>query len=198
MREQVWTAIKTVIVTAILTGVLYPLTLFGIAQGFFPFQANGSLIRNRSGGVLGSLLIAQQFKRSDYFHPRASAAGSGYAADASSGTNLGPTSKKLLLGDKDFPGIKQLSDDYRQENGLSVADKIPPDAVTRSGSGLDPHISSENAKLQAPRIAKARNTPINVVMDLVDKSTEQPQLGFLGDSRVNVLKLNMALDAMKQ
>jgi K+-transporting ATPase ATPase C chain len=198
MLKDIGPAIRTTIVLAILTGVVYPLVLFGIGQTLFPKQANGSLIMDASGRVIGSALIAQPFIKPEYFHPRPSAAGAGYAGEASSGSNLGPTSKKLFLGDKDFAGIKQLAEAYRKDNFLKSDDKIPVDAITRSGSGLDPQISPANARIQAVRVANARGMPVSAVTDCVEKFTDDRQFGFLGEPRVNVLQLNLALDAMKR
>ncbi len=196
-------SIRVTLVLALLTGILFPLVVTGMAQILFPNQANGSLIKNAAGQVLGSALIGQQFTQPRYFHARPSAAGSGYAGEASSGTNLGPTSAKLFQGlpddpktkaDESFAGVKQLAEAYRKENNLNPGDKVPIDAVTRSGSGLDPDISIANAKIQANRVAKARNLPVPIVMAAIDKATEQRQLGFLGEPRVNVLLLNLSLD----
>jgi potassium-transporting ATPase KdpC subunit len=204
MFKQCLTAIRVTLVLALLTGIFFPFAITEIAQVLFPHQANGSLIKDRSGAIIGSSLLAQGFVRPEYFHPRQSAAGSGYAGETSSGTNLGPTSSKLILGQKDdpatkdvdesFAGIKQLAERYRTENGLAFNYAVPVDAVTRSGSGLDPDISIQNALLQVPRVAKARNLPQSVIQDLLAKNTESRQLGFLGEPRVNVLMLNIALD----
>jgi potassium-transporting ATPase KdpC subunit len=204
MLKQFITALRATIVLALFTGVIFPLVVAGIAQALFPHQANGSLISDGGGKIIGSSLLAQAFTRPNYFHPRPSAAGSGYAGEASSGTNLGPTSSKLILGQKDnpatkdvdesFAGVKQLADSYRTENGLRFDYAVPVDAVTRSGSGLDPDISVPNALLQVPRVAKARTLPESVVKDLLSKNIEERQFGFLGEPRVNVLMLNLALD----
>jgi K+-transporting ATPase ATPase C chain len=204
MLKEIMTAIKATLVLALLTGIIFPLVITGIAQLVFPEQSNGSLIKNEKNVIIGSKLIGQSFNKPQYFHPRPSAAGSGYAGEASGGTNLGPTSAKLILGSKDdpktkdvdesFDGIKQLAEKYRQENNLAADAKVPVDAVTRSGSGLDPDISNANAILQAPRVAKARNLPQDTVIDFVHRASEGRQLGFLGEPRVNVLMLNLALD----
>jgi K+-transporting ATPase ATPase C chain len=204
MLKQLLPAIRSTLVLAVLTGLLFPLLITGIAQAVFPHQANGSLIRGQDGKIVGSELIGQTFTRPEYFHLRPSAAGSGYDATASSGTNLGPTSSKLIQGieddpktkdtDESYSGVKQLVDAYRQENGLPADAKVPIDAVTRSGSGLDPHISPANAALQAPRVAKARGISVDAVTDLIRQHTEARQLGILGEPRVNVLRLNLALD----
>lgn len=184
---------RAVLVTVCLGVVccgLYPLVVFGIAHVAFPHKANGSLIKDSSGTVQGSALLAQGFTSVKYFHPRPSAAGNGYDATSSGGSNLGPTSQKLADTIKD--NIKT----YRQENGLRDTDPVPADAVTASGSGLDPHISLQNAELQAPRVAQARHLTLEQVRELIRQHTESPDLGFLGELRVNVLLLNVALDSM--
>ncbi len=197
-------ATRATIVIALLTGLVFPLVVTGVAQLLFPNQANGSLLKDSHGQTIGSALIGQQFSKAQYFHPRPSAAGAGYAGEASAGSNLGPTSQKLFEGiaddpktkpDESFAGVKQLAQAYRVENNLSAGEKIPVDAVTRSGSGLDPHISVANAKIQAVRVATARNLPLAVVMSDLEKYTEPRQLGILGEPRVNVLLLNIALDS---
>jgi potassium-transporting ATPase KdpC subunit len=207
MFKTIVQATRATIVIAILTGIVFPLVVTGLAQLLFPHQANGSLLKNANGQVIGSALIGQQFTKAEYFHPRPSAAGSGYAGEASAGSNLGPTSAKLFEGvaddpktpaDESFAGVKQLAQTYRKENDLKDSDKIPVDAVTRSASGLDPHISIANANIQAVRVAKARNLPLAIVISDVEKATEQRQLGFLGEPRVNVLLLNIALENKKE
>jgi potassium-transporting ATPase KdpC subunit len=170
---------------------IYPAVIWGLAQVLFPHQANGSLIE-RNGQVVGSELLAQGFSGPKYFHPRPSAAGAGYDPLNSGGSNLGPTSQKLI------DGIKANAVQYRQENGLATDAMVPADAVTASGSGLDPHISIQNARLQLPRIAKERALTEAVVSAKVDKATDQPFLGIGGDPGVNVLKLNIALDEIVQ
>lgn len=166
---------------------IYPLAVWAIAQGLFPRQANGSLIR-ADGRVAGSALLAQGFAGAAYFHPRPSAAGRGYDAERSSGTNLGPTSKKLL------EDVRRRIGDYRAENGLPADAPVPADAVTSSASGLDPHISVENARLQAYRVAKARGLPGGEVLRRIAMHTETRSLMILGEPRVNVLMLNLDLD----
>ena len=168
---------------------LYPLVVFGLGQLLFPDKANGSLIVD-AGGVRGSRLIGQPFVADKYFHPRPSSAGNGYDPTSSGGSNLGPTSQKLR------DAIAQNIADYRTQNGLATNAPVPADAVTGSASGLDPHISSENARLQADRVAKARGLKPEQVRDLVQQYTDSADLGFLGDPGVNVLRLNLALDAM--
>lgn len=188
----------------LITTVAYPLAVTGIGQALFNRQANGSLIKV-DGKAVGSSLIGQSFEGVQYFHPRPSAAGDGYDAANSSGSNLGPTSAKFLDGieddaatadeDESFAGITQRVAAYREENGLSAEQLVPADAVTASGSGLDPHISPANARLQVTRVAKARGADAAAVRELVDDYTEDAFLGLIGEPRVNVLKLNIALDA---
>jgi len=169
---------------------LYPLVVFGISQALFRDQANGSLIVDKNGTVHGSKLIGQQFTADKYFQSRPSAAGNGYDATSSGGSNLGPTSSNLVAT------ISQRIADYRTQNGLATNALVPADAVTASGSGLDPHISLRNAELQAPRVAKARNLSVEKVLALVRANTDPASLGFLGEPGVNVLKLNLALDRL--
>ncbi len=167
---------------------LYPLAVYGIAKILFPGQANGSLIVDADGTVHGSKLLGQQFTADKYFQSRPSAAGNGYDATSSGGSNLGPTSSNLVTT------VAQRIADYRTANGLATNALVPADAVTASGSGLDPHISLRNAELQAPRVAKARNLSVEKVLELVRANTDSPSLGFLGEPGVNVLKVNLALD----
>jgi K+-transporting ATPase ATPase C chain len=205
MLQHIKTSILIVIVIAVLFGFVFPMVITGIARVAFPAQAAGSLI-DRDGKVIGSHLIGQNFTAPGYFHPRPSAAGNdGYDPTSSGGTNLGPTSDKLINGvhkklpnGKDdpgnFDGIKDLASAYRQENGLPENAPLPPDAVTRSASGLDPDISPANAALQAPRVAKARGLSEDAVRALVAKNTEGPTAGIIGEPRVNVLRLNLAVE----
>jgi K+-transporting ATPase ATPase C chain len=165
--------------------------VFGIAQVAFHDKANGSLIVDQDGTVHGSKLLGQGFSDAKYFHPRPSAAGNGYDAANSGGSNLGPTSKKLA------DAIAQNLADYRTQNGLATNAEVPADAVTASGSGLDPHISLRNAALQAPRVARARGLTMDKVMELVRANTDGADLGVLGDPGVNVLKLNLSLDSLR-
>jgi len=205
MLKQLRPAVVSVLVFTILLGLLFPLAITAIAQVLFRHQANGSLIK-RKGKVVGSELIGQNFTAPGYFHPRPSAAGNGYDAANSSGTNLGPTSDKLINGihkklpdGKDdpgnFDGIKDLAAAYRKDNGLAANEPLPADAVTRSASGLDPHISPANAELQVKRVAVARHISEEKVRSLLAQNTEGRQFSILGEPRVNVLKLNLALDA---
>ena len=175
---------------AVLVSGVYPLVVWAIGQGLFPRQAEGSLIQ-RNGTVVGSELIAQNFESPKYFHPRPSAAGdAGYDAANSSGSNLGPLSKKLL------DAVKDRAEAYRTENGLAPDALVPADAVTASASGLDPHISVRNAWLQAARVAKARGISTEEMAKLLKEHTGGRDLGVFGEPRVNVLKLNLALDRM--
>lgn len=239
MWGQLLPGLRINIFATILFGVVYPLAITGVCQVLFPRQANGSLV-TAGDKVIGSEIIGQSFSKPEYFHPRPSVAGSGYDATASSGSNLGPTSAKLVKGttkmdDKknevvDFDGINLRIVHYCVENGIPYEasvpldqfkdtngglddvklikafndDKaplmftpkapIPADAVTASASGLDPHISPASAQTQAPRVAKARGISVEQAKQLVAQFTEGPALGMLGDPRVNVLKLNLALD----
>ncbi len=186
--KEIWISIVATLVLCVVVSGIYPVLVWGIAELFFPHQANGSLIET-NGKIVGSELLAQGFSGAKYFHPRPSAAGTGYDPLNSGGSNLGPTSQKLM------DGIKANVGQYRQENGLSDQTPVPADAVTASGSGLDPHISLKNAELQLPRVAKARGISEEVVKAAVAKATDKPLLGLGGDPGVNVLKLNVALDA---
>jgi K+-transporting ATPase ATPase C chain len=239
MFKEIGPGFRFTLAFTILTGLIYPVVMTGISQVIFPKQANGSLV-SVNGKVVGSSLIGQNFSKAEYFHPRPSSAGNGYDATASSGSNLGPTSAKLLRGttkmdDKknevvDFDGINLRAVHYSIDNDIPYessvpldqfkTDKgelddvklikafnddkaplvfkskvpIPADALMASGSGLDPHISAANAETQAARVAKARNAPLEQVKQLIAQSTEKADLGFLGEPRVNVLMLNIALD----
>jgi K+-transporting ATPase ATPase C chain len=181
-------AVMSTLVLVVVCCGLYPLIVFGISQVLFHEKANGSLIVDRNGTVHGSKLLAQGFTDAKYFHPRPSAAGNGYDAASSSGSNLGPTSQKLN------DAIKDRIAAYRAENGLKETHAVPADAVTASGSGLDPHISLQNAELQIPRVAKARGMTEEKVRELIQQNTDARDLGVFGDPGVNVLQVNVALD----
>jgi potassium-transporting ATPase KdpC subunit len=239
MLKELGPGFRLTLVFTVLTGLLYPAIMTGISQLIFPRQSNGSLVQV-NGKIVGSSLIGQNFSKPEYFHPRPSAAGSGYDATASSGSNLGPTSAKLLRGttkmdDKnkevvDYDGINLRVVHYCLDNNIpyessvpldkfkdakgelddvklikafnddknplvfSAKAPIPPDAVTASASGLDPHISPANAEAQAERVAKARNVSVDQVKQVIGQATESADLSFLGEPRVNVLMLNVALD----
>jgi K+-transporting ATPase ATPase C chain len=197
MRRTLTTAVLMTIVFIMLTGVLYPFAMTGLAQVFFHDQANGSLITNAKGRVIGSSEIGQLFTKPQYFHGRPSAAVSttspnGYAADASGGTNLGPTSTKLLTT------TVALANQIRKEDRLPANYPLPADAVSSSGSGYDPNISPAYAALQVPRVAKARGLSQATVRALVAQYTTSRTFGVLGEPRVNVLLLNLALDRLKK
>jgi K+-transporting ATPase ATPase C chain len=184
---------RAVIVTLALAVVccgLYPLVVFGLGQALFHEQANGSLARDATGTVRGSRLLGQQFVSAKYFHPRPSSAGNGYDASNSSGSNLGPTSRKLR------DSIAQNLTDYRSQNGLATNASVPADAVTASGSGLDPHISPGNAEFQVARVSKARGMTEEQLRNMIRQHTDSPDFGVLGDAGVNVLELNLALDRL--
>jgi len=239
MIRELGPGLRLTLALTILTGLLYPAVMTALSEMIFPRQANGSLL-TANGKVVGSTLIGQSFAKPEYFHPRPSSAGSGYDATASSGSNLGPTSAKLLHGttkqdDKgkeivDFDGIEDRVVHYCLDNGIPYESSkpleqfqdtqgnlddvklikafndanaplvfkakapIPTDAVTGSSSGLDPHISPANAALQAGRVAKARGVPVDKMKPLIAQATKRADLGFLGEPRVNVLLLNVALD----
>jgi potassium-transporting ATPase KdpC subunit len=239
MFKELGPGFRLTLIFTILTGLLYPAVMTGVSELIFPKQANGSLV-SVNGKVVGSSLIGQNFSKPEYFHPRPSAAGSGYDATASGGSNLGPTSTKLLRGttktdDKknevvDFDGINLRIVHYCVDNDVPYESSIPldrfkdshgdlddvklikafnddktplrftakapipPDAVTASASGLDPHISPANAEAQSGRVAKARRVSADQVKELIAQSTDRADLGFLGEPRVNVLMLNIALD----
>ena len=239
MLKELGPGLRLTLILTVLTGLMYPAVMTGVSELVFPKQANGSLV-TVGGKVVGSSLIGQPFAKPEYFHPRPSAAGSGYDATASSGSNLGPTSAKLLLGttkmdDKnnevvDFDGISLRVVHYCVDNDIPYESSVPldqfkdshgdlddvklikafndgksplmftpkapvpPDAVTASSSGLDPHISPANAETQAGRVAKARGISADQVKQLIPQFTDRADLGFLGEPRVNVLMLNIALD----
>ncbi len=185
--KQIYPAVAITVVLTVLLGIIYPLVVTGLAQVIFPTKAGGSLIE-KDGKIIGSSLIGQPFTGPGYFHSRPSAAGSGYDATASAGTNFGPTSQKLM------DNVKTAADSLREENPGSP---IPIDMVTASASGLDPHITPAAAEFQVPRIAKERGMNADEVRRLVREHTEGRQFGVLGEPRVNVLELNLALDGVR-
>lgn len=196
-----------VLAFSVLCGLVFPAVVTGLARALFPDQAAGGPVRAPDGRLVGSALIGQAFTAPGYFHGRPSAAGAGYDGTASGGTNLGPTSRKLILGSHaatadgrpdpaDFAGVADLAAAYRAENGLPAGAPVPPDAVTRSASGLDPHITPANAALQAPRVARARGVAESVVLAAVARHTRGRQYGLLGEPRVEVLALNLELDRL--
>jgi K+-transporting ATPase ATPase C chain len=186
MWRQLLPGLRMTLVLTVLTGLIYPGVVTGLCQLLFPNQANGSL-ETKDGKIIGSTLIGQNFTKPEYFQPRPSAAGNGYDATASTGSNLGPTSQKLV------DRIKASADKFHQDNP-GFTGTIPADLLTASGSGLDPHLSPESADAQVSRIAKARGANPDDIRTLIIQRTESRDLGFLGEPRVNVLKLNEALD----
>lgn len=180
-------AIVMTILFAILLGLVYPLAMTGIGQTLFPAQANGSLMRDASGKVIGSTVVGQAFTSDRYFQTRPSAAGKGYDGLASSGSNLGPTARAL---------VDRVRADVEERRGEGVTGAVPADLVTASGSGLDPHLSPAAALAQVSRVASARGLEEPALRQLVERNTQHPLLGFLGEDRVNVLALNQALDRL--
>jgi K+-transporting ATPase ATPase C chain len=188
MNKALLISLRTTVVTLVLTGIIYPYAVTGLAQILFPSQANGTLATDKDGKVIGSELIAQGFANPAYFQPRPSAAGEkGYDATSSGGSNLGTTSKKLQ--DRVAGDLKRLKEENPDAPG-----PVPVELVTASGSGLDPHVSPEAALWQTPRIARARKISLEQVKSVVDSAVEGRTLGFLGEARVNVLLVNLALD----
>ena len=187
MLQQLGPALRMILFLTLLTGLIYPGVVTGLCQVLFTNQANGSLA-TQNGQVIGSKLLGQNFSKPEYFHPRPSAAGNdGYDPTASQGSNLGPTSQKLV------DRMKASADQFRKENPTYTG-AIPADAITASGSGLDPDISIANAQAQAARIAKARSAGLDQVQSVIAGLTQNRDLGFLGEPRVNVLALNQSLD----
>ena len=184
MKKNLITAILMTVATTILLGIIYPLVVTGLAQLIFPKQANGQLIQ-KDGKTVGSSIIAQGFSSPRYFHPRPSFAGNGYDPTNTNGSQLGPTNQKL---------IDRVKGDVSTAHAENPTAPVPIDLVTGSASGLDPHITPETAEFQLPRVAKERGTSVEQLRALVQKHTEDRQFGFLGEPRVNVLKLNLELD----
>lgn len=189
MQRQLLPALRAVLAFTVLVGIAYPLLVLGIGRLAFADRAEGSLV-TVDGQVVGSELLGQPFTEPGHLHPRPSAAGDGYDASTSSGSNLGPSDEGLLAT------IEERAVAYRAENGLPDDAPVPVDAVTASGSGLDPHITVANARLQAPRIAEALDLELAVVLAVIDDATARRPLGILGDEVVNVLDANLALDAL--
>lgn len=188
MWQQILPGLRIKLFMTVLLGVIYPLAMTGISQVLFPDKANGSL-KTAGGKVIGSELIGQNFRKAEYFQPRPSAAGNdGYDATASTGSNYGPTNQKLI------DRVKASIEKFRKENP-DYTGPLPADLVTASASGLDPHLSPDSAKAQAARVAKARGVSLDRVNELISQFTEGPGLGLLGEPRVNVLMLNLALDS---
>jgi K+-transporting ATPase ATPase C chain len=190
MVRQLGPALRSVLVFTVLLGLGYPLVVWGFGQVLFSDKADGSLIEV-DGQLVGSELIGQPFTAPEYLHPRPSAAGDGYDGAASSGSNLGPTNPDFVTGIEDAVAA------YREQNGLADDASVPVDAVTASGSGLDPHISIANARLQAPRIADARGLDVDDVFAVIDDNTVHRPLKVLGEDGVNVLLANIDLDALE-
>jgi potassium-transporting ATPase KdpC subunit len=185
MKKNLLIALSFTLVTTVMFGVLYPLAITGLAQVFFPYRANGQLIE-RNGKIVGSKIIGQSFTGPGYFHSRPSAAGTGYDATASTGSNLGPTNNTLL---------DRVKADVQKAQAENPSAPVPVDLVTASGSGLDPHISPAAAEFQIPRVARERKISEAELRALVQKLTEGRQFGILGEPRVNVLELNLELDS---
>jgi K+-transporting ATPase ATPase C chain len=199
-------AIVMVLLFVVFFGFGFPAVMYGIGRAF-PKQADGSILLGKDGKPIGSALIGQTFTKPIYFHSRPSAAGNGYDPTGSGGTNLGPTSDKLINGihkklpdgkddPSNFDGVVDLVKAYRTENGLAADTPVPADAVTRSASGLDPEISIANAQIQAARVAKARSITVDQVLEAVRHNTSSRFLGIFGEPAVNVLKTNLELDAL--
>ena len=191
LKETLTSILATLLFAVVCCGI-YPVVVWAVSQKLFTYQANGSLIQSDGADhkVVGSAWLGQNFTSPKYFHPRPSAAGTGYDASNSSGTNLGPTSQKLM------DSVKAAVAQYRTDNALDASVLIPGDAVTSSASGLDPHISPRNADLQAARVAKVRKLSVDVVKGEIAKATAPRSFGILGEAGVNVLMLNIALDRL--
>jgi potassium-transporting ATPase KdpC subunit len=183
------TSVLMILVTTVVFGILYPLAVLGLSQVLFPDKANGSLIKNEKGEIIGSKLIGQQFSGVGYFHSRPSAAGNGYDASASSGSNLGPTNKKL---------IDRINSDAEKRQAENPNQTVPVDLVTTSASGLDPHISLDSLEFQIPRVAQERKMSETELRKITEKFIEGRDFGFFGEPRVNVLLLNLELDKTKK
>lgn len=194
--RTVWVAVRAMLMFTVLLGVVYTLVITGIGQLILPAQANGSLVRDADGEVVGSALIGQPFLDADgnplpeFFQPRPSAAGDGYDGGASSGSNYGPENEDLIAA------IKERKAQVAEFNGVSP-DEVPADAVTASSSGLDPHISPEYARIQIDRVAEARGLAVDEVRTLVETYVQSAELGYLGEPTVNVLRLNLALEQLE-
>jgi K+-transporting ATPase ATPase C chain len=186
--NELKTSVIATLVLLLICCVFYPLIVFGVGQAAFPRQANGSLVMDGAGKPIASTLLGQTFSADKYFNPRPSAAGQGYDSTSSGGSNYGATSQAL------HDAIKQRVADYRKANGLSDTQLVPGDAVTASGSGLDPHISLKNALLQIPRVAKARTMSEADLKKIVDQCTDGRAFGLLGEPGVNIVKVNLTLD----
>jgi K+-transporting ATPase ATPase C chain len=186
MFQQIAPAFRITLLLTVLTGLIYPLAITGITQMIFPHTANGSIV-NVAGKPAGSELIGQPFAKPEYFHPRPSAAGNGYDGTASGGSNYGPTNQKLI------DRVKSDIEKFRKENP-DYTGPLPADLVTASGSGLDPDISPASAAAQAARVAKARGVAIGQIIQMIGAATEGRTLGFIGEPRVNVLRINLELD----
>jgi K+-transporting ATPase ATPase C chain len=186
--KEIKTTVLTTLVLLIVCCAIYPVFVFGAGQLLFPDKADGSIVYDAGGKPIASTLLGQQFSADKYFNPRPSSAGNGYDSTQSGGSNLGALSQTL------HDNVKQRVADYRKANNLSDTQLVPADAVTASGSGLDPHISVKNALLQLPRVAKARSMTEAGLKALMQKCTDGPDFGILGDAGVNIVKLNLALD----
>lgn len=190
MLKNIGTSLRLLLVMTVFLGLVYPLGITAVSQLLFPWQANGSLLFHQ-GEKAGSLLIGQNFSSDRYFQGRPSAAGDqGYDGVSSGGSNLGPTSDQLIKA------IEKRAENARENNGWSDEQSVPSDLVTASASGLDPHITTAAAVFQSARIARIRNLPETQILSLIEKYTERPFLGFLGETEVNVLQLNLALDQL--